>query len=138
MFRGESGRKAAKNAKVPGGLSARFVTTCTWSVERAAHGGLLDAMVAAGLGALPLNLNDLLALTASMGKKANAVFFISRWQQVVQAEDITVLNAKYLARAVEAVFVALKKVVADGDMGDGKSRSNAVVGSIIDILHVLR
>lgn len=27
--RGESGRKAAKNAKVPGGLSARFVTTCT-------------------------------------------------------------------------------------------------------------
>lgn len=95
-------------------------------------------MVAAGLGALPLNPKDLLALTASMGKKPKAVFFISRWQQVVQAEDITVLNAKYLARAVEAVFIALKKVVADGDMGDGKSRSNAVVGSIIDILHVLR
>lgn len=95
-------------------------------------------MVAAGLGALPLNPKDLLALTVSMGKKPKAVFFISRWQQVVQAEDITVLNAAYLARAVEAVFIALKKVVADGDMGDGKSRSNAVVGSIIDILHVLR
>lgn len=134
--RAECGIAPLEGTKVVEACSHRFFTP--WSVMRSALGGECDVVVAAGLSALPLHPNDLIGLTAAVGNNPEALFFVSKWEQVVKNERHTLYRASYPAQAVEKVFSALRRVTVTTDMGQGRVHSGSVATAIRNVLHGLQ